>query len=48
MLKAVCGFVGEVAGNGLEAEAWRLRRELAIKEKQLSLSVGHVDILALP
>ena len=48
MLKAVCGFVGDVAGNGLAADAWRLRRELLIKEKQLSLSVGHVDILALP
>jgi len=48
MLTALCGFVGDIAGDGLAAETWRLRRKLAITEKHLSVSVGHVDLLALP
>ena len=48
MLTAVCGFVGDVAGDGLAAETWRLRRKLSITEKHLSVSIGHMDILALP
>ena len=48
LLTALCGFVGDIAGDGLAAETWRLRRKLAITEKHLSVSVGHVDLLALP
>ena len=48
MLSAVCGFVGAVAGDGLAAETWKIRRKLAIEDQTLRLTVGHVDILALP
>lgn len=48
MLTAMAGFVGAVAGDGLAAETWRLRRKLSIEAETLSLAVGHVDILALP
>lgn len=48
ILTAMAGFVGAVAGEGLAAETWRLRRKLAIEQAVLSLTVGHVDILALP
>ena len=48
MLSSVCGFVGAVGGDGLAAETWRLRRKLAIEARSLRLTVGHVDILALP
>jgi len=48
MLSAVCGFFGAVGGDGLAGETWRVRRKLAIEDQALRLTVGHVDILALP
>ena len=48
ILQAMAGFVGAVAGDGLAAETWRIRRRLALAEGALRLTVGHVDILALP
>jgi hypothetical protein len=48
LLSAVCGFVSAVAGDGMAAETWRIRRNIAIEAKALRLTVGHVDILALP
>lgn len=48
MLSAMCGFIGDVAGGDFVGEAWRRRRELAIARGQAKLTVGHVDILALP
>jgi hypothetical protein len=47
LLRAMAGLVGELAGDGLAAETWRQRRRLALAKGALSLTLGHVDILAL-